>query len=61
MYLDNLGIPQTNITTTSYQISKDMRSEQVNNTWVSVFKGYQVTNQIEVRLSNMANDMNLID
>jgi hypothetical protein len=59
----NLGIPEKNVTTTSYDTNKQYRSVWVpfNSTWGQIFEGFKVSNKLEVRLSDLQKASELID
>jgi len=58
---EKMGIPNRNISTTNYEITPVYENQYFagNNSYVSVFKGYRVKNQLEVTLSkkNLAADL----
>jgi len=58
---EQMGIPKRNITTTNYEITPVYENEYfaANNSYVSVFKGYRVKNQLDVTLTQkkMASDL----
>lgn len=58
-----MGIPKRNITTTNYDITPVYENEYFsqNNSYVSVFKGYRVKNQLEVTLSKKLLAADLMD
>lgn len=58
-----MGIPKRNITTTNYEITPVYENEYfaANNSYVSVFKGYRVKNQLEVTLSKKRLAADLMD
>ncbi len=58
-----IGIQKENITTTNYDITPIYENEyfSANNSYVSVFKGYRVKNDIEVSLGNKKLGSDLID
>jgi uncharacterized protein YggE len=60
---EQMGIPRRNISTTNYEITPVYENEYfaANNSYVSVFKGYRVKNQIEVTLSKKRLAADLID
>jgi len=60
---EQMGIPKNNITTTNYEITPVYENEyfQTNNSYVSVFKGYQVKNQLAVTLSKKRLAADLMD
>lgn len=60
---EQMGIPRRNISTTNYEITPVYENEYfpTNNSYVSVFKGYRVKNQIEVTLSKKRLAADLID
>lgn len=57
------NIPQNNITTTEFSITKKEQSvyHEANRTYTNEFKGYEVKNKIEVKLTDFKVAMNLID
>lgn len=59
----DLKIPERNITTTSYDTIKKHRNVWVpyNSTWGDIFEGYQVSNKLEVMLSDIKIASDLID
>lgn len=59
----NMKIQKKNVTTKDYRIFKEYESIYVpmNETWVSVFQGYKVINEMEVVLTNLKDVGNLID
>jgi len=58
-----LGIPDRNITTTSYETEKKYRSvyNTVNNTWGQIFEGYKVSNKLNIVLADLSIVSSLID
>lgn len=59
----NMGIPKKNITTTNYEITPEYENIYIpaNNSYVNVFKGYKVKNEMEVTLSKKDIAQNLMD
>ncbi len=58
-----LGIPDKNITTTSYGTRRKTRSVQdpIKNTWTEILEGWEVSNQMQVILSDLQIVSDLID
>jgi uncharacterized protein YggE len=61
--LENNGIPERNITTTQFSISPNYISQYIseNNTYVSKFDGYTVTNSMDVLMSDLKQASSLVD
>jgi uncharacterized protein YggE len=61
--LKTINVPEQNITTTDYRINQDYTSVYVpeNNTYVSIFKGYIVSNNLEIQLNDLNMATEVID